>query len=67
VWGVIAWWWDHKQLGLLPHEGDMGEQPQYVVEVIRICEAEAIAIRNEQAERDRQEIERVQKEASKKR
>lgn len=43
--------------------GDMGDQPAFYIEAIRVCEDEARAMQTEEAERHEQELKRQQAEA----
>jgi len=35
----VRWWDDWRALRMFPFEGDMGDQPAYFVDVIRVAEA----------------------------
>jgi hypothetical protein len=48
VWDAVTWWIDWNSLGMvLPWGRDIHLAPAYVLEAVRICEAEAQRVRGE--------------------
>lgn len=39
AWSLIEWWKDWRDFQMLPFPGTMADQPCYVAEVIRRCQA----------------------------
>ena len=65
---MVAIWRDFIDLdGLLPHEGDLGDQPAYVKEIISTAEGIKSEIEWKDHKRRMNELEAQRREANKKR
>jgi len=53
AWGIIQWWLEYKEFGVLPWGGsDLMEQPAFVLETFTFCTALKNEIEAEKARKD---------------
>lgn len=61
VWVLLTWWQDWKTLQVLPWGGsDIMDQPAYVLQAFKKCEATITALQDEQQSKQQKDLERQQ-------
>jgi hypothetical protein len=45
---MVSWWRNWETLKTLPFDGELGDQPAYVAEVIRLCADSLAEVQHEQ-------------------
>lgn len=47
---VLEWWSEWKTLGVLPWEGGIADQPQFVIDALALCEQTTLEAQVKEAE-----------------
>lgn len=66
VWECIGWWSDWKTYGMLPWDGEMSDQPAFVVQAVQLVEGLRSKLEGERTQKQIAEIEKKEREAKRK-